>query len=143
MTAYQQLQARIGTRRAVIVNLSTCGTDNRCTLNATVEMGRDARAVVVIDTNIAETELRDMAAKRATGVRVNFVSQSWGETTVERLQEICRRIAPLGWHVQIYATGDQLVPMEGVLKDLPTPFRSGASAMPGWRARHSIFPRAP
>ncbi|QFG37318.1 putative TIM-barrel fold metal-dependent hydrolase [Paracoccus pantotrophus] len=122
VAAYRKLQARIGTGRTVIVNPSTYGTDNRCTLEAVQEMGTDARAVVVIDLDIAENELREMADRGAVGARVNFVSaQSWGETTVERLQETCRLIAPLGWHVQIYATGDQIVAMGAILASLPVP----------------------
>lgn len=122
VSAYRELQARIGTSRTVIVNPSTYGTDNRCTLEAAASMGEAARAVVVVDTDITDAELREMAAKGAVGVRVNFVSpQSWGETTVERLRETCRRIAPLGWHVQIYATGDQIIAMEDTLRDLPVP----------------------
>lgn len=122
LDAYRQLQKRIGTTRAVIVNPSTYGVDNRCTLDATERMGKDARAVVVVDLDITDAELQAMAAKGATGVRVNFVSaQSWGETTVERLRETAARVAPLGWHVQIYAKADQIVAMQDDLATLPTP----------------------
>ncbi|CAM3289633.1 Predicted metal-dependent hydrolase, TIM-barrel fold [Paracoccus aminovorans] len=122
VAAYRQLQARIGTSRAVIVNPSTYGIDNRCTLEATQRMGRDARAVVVVDTDIAPTDLKTMADQGAVGVRVNFVTeQSWGETTVQRLQDTCRLIAPLGWHVQIYAKAEQIEAMSDVLAGLPVP----------------------
>lgn len=85
-------------------------------------MGDEARAVVVVDTDTSQAELRAMADQGAVGVRVNFVSpQSWGETTVERLQETCRMIAPLGWHVQIYATGEQIAGMADTLANLPVP----------------------
>jgi predicted TIM-barrel fold metal-dependent hydrolase len=32
-----------------------------------------------------------------------------------------RRVSDLGWHVQVYATGDQIAEMEAVLARLPTP----------------------
>lgn len=120
--AYRLFQKRIGTSRTVVVNPSTYGVDNRCTLEAVKRMGGSARAVVVVDTDITDAELKSMAAIGATGVRVNFVSpQSWGETTVERLETTAKRVAPLGWHVQIYATADQIVQLQPALMRLPTP----------------------
>lgn len=122
LDAYRQVQKRIGTTRAVIVNPSTYGIDNRCTLEATERMGKDARAVVVVDLDISDAELQAMAAQGATGVRVNFVSpQSWGETTVDRLRDTAARVAPLGWHVQIYAKADQITAMQDDLAKLPVP----------------------
>ncbi|XYD12070.1 amidohydrolase family protein (plasmid) [Methylobacterium sp. NMS12] len=107
VAAYRRLQARLGTSRAVVVTPSTYGTDNR--------------AVVVVDLDIGVAELRAMAAQGAVGIRVNFgTPQSWGPTTAERLEAMARKVAPLGWHVQIYATGDQIVGLEPVLRRLPT-----------------------
>ena len=122
LDAYRQVQKRIGTTRAVIVNPSTYGIDNRCTLDATERMGKDARAVVVVDLDISDADLQAMAAKGARGVRVNFVSpQSWGETTVDRLRETAARVAPLGWHVQVYAKAQQIADMQDALMALPVP----------------------
>jgi D-galactarolactone isomerase len=120
--AYRQFQRRIGTTRAVLVNPSTYGIDNRCMLDALTKMSASAKGVAVIDTDIADAELKRMAELGVTGVRVNFVTaQSWGPTTVARLEATAKRIADLGWHTQIYATADQLVELEPVLKQLPTP----------------------
>lgn len=122
VAAYRQVQARLGTSRVVVVTPSTYGTDNRATLDGVAQFGPSARAVVVVDTDIADAELRAMADQGAVGIRVNFVTpQSWGPTTTERLETMARKVAPLGWHVQIYATADQILAMEGVLAGLPTP----------------------
>lgn len=119
--AYRLFQQRIGTSRVVIVNPSTYGTDNRATLDAAARMGAAARAVVVVDLDITDRQLKEMAAQGAVGIRVNFVSpQSWGVTTAERLETMAKRVSELGWHVQIYATGDQIVELESVLARLPT-----------------------
>ncbi|QGY02454.1 amidohydrolase family protein [Methylobacterium mesophilicum SR1.6/6] len=122
VAAYRRLQARLGTSRVVVVTPSTYGTDNRATLDGVAQFGRSARAVVVVDLDIAEAELRAMAAQGAVGIRVNFgTPQSWGPTTAERLEAMARKVEPLGWHVQIYATGDQIALLEPVLRRLPTP----------------------
>ncbi|MGU3422886.1 amidohydrolase family protein [Methylobacterium sp. D54C] len=122
VAAYHRIQARLGTNRVVVVTPSTYGTDNRATLDGAAQFGPSARAVVVVDLDIADGELRAMAAQGAVGIRVNFgTPQSWGTTTAERLETVARKVAPLGWHVQIYATGDQIVGLEPVLRRLPMP----------------------
>lgn len=122
VAAYRQVQARLGTRRAVVVTPSTYGTDNRPTLAGVAQFGPSARAVVVVDLDVTEAELRTMADQGAVGIRVNFgTPQPWGPTTAERLETMARKVAPLGWHVQIYATGDKIVELEPVLQRLPTP----------------------
>lgn len=122
VAAYRLLQTRIGTSRTVVVTPSTYGTDNRATMDGVAELGPSARAVVVLDLDVSEAELKRLDQQGAVGIRVNFVTpQSWGVTTAERLEEMARRIAPLGWHTQIYATGDQIVALSDVLARLPTP----------------------
>ncbi|GAN50291.1 amidohydrolase family protein [Methylobacterium radiotolerans] len=122
VAAYRQVQARLGTSRVVVVTPSTYGTDNRPTLDGVAQFGPSARAVVVVDRDVTDAELRTMAGRGAVGIRVNFgTPQSWGPTTAERLETMARKVAPLGWHVQIYATGDTIVELEPVLSRLPTP----------------------
>ena len=120
--AYRALQRRLGTTRAVIVNPSTYGTDNRCTLDALAKIGATARGVAVVDTSVPEAELRRMAELGVCGIRVNFVSpQSWGVTTAGMLETLSTRVAALGWHVQVFMLGDQIVALADVLQRLPTP----------------------
>jgi D-galactarolactone isomerase len=46
---YRLVQSDLGLRRVVVVQPSTYGLDNSCTLDAVAELGDQARAVVVID----------------------------------------------------------------------------------------------
>ena len=122
VAAYRGLQQRIGTMRTVIVNPSTYGVDNTCTLDALDQLGADARGVAVVDPRVTWAELERLASHRVSGLRVNFVSpQSWGVTTPEMLATLARKVAPLGWHVQVFAHPEQLMAMEALLACLPTP----------------------
>ena len=119
---YRLLMAKLGIRRHVVVQPSTYGSDNRCLLDALVQFGQEARGIVVIDDDVELARLREMDQLGVRGVRVNFLSaQSWGETTVERLQRTAARIAPLGWHVQILMSGEQIARHEAALAALPVP----------------------
>jgi predicted TIM-barrel fold metal-dependent hydrolase len=60
-----------GVARAVLVQPSAYGTDNRCMLDAMAEHPRRFRGVVVIDPNVTEPELARM---HALGVRGAFVT---------------------------------------------------------------------
>ncbi|SEP29027.1 Predicted metal-dependent hydrolase, TIM-barrel fold [Methylobacterium sp. ap11] len=141
--AYRLFQKRIGTSRTVVVTPSTYGIDNRATFDGVAQLGPSARAVVVVDLDVTEAELKDMAARGAVGIRVNFVTpQSWGATTAERLETMARKVHPLGWHVQVYMTGDQIADHAEVLARLPTPLVIDhlARLLPGQGLSHRAVP---
>ncbi len=143
VAAYRLFQKRIGTSRTVVVTPSTYGIDNRATLDGVAQLGASARAVVVVDLDVTEDELRDMAARGAVGIRINFVTpQSWGVTTAERLEAMARKVHPLGWHVQVYMTGDQIADHAEVLARLPTPLVIDhlARLLPGQGLNHRAVP---
>jgi D-galactarolactone isomerase len=117
---YRLLQKRLGAMRHVIVQPSTYGIENNCLLDALEQFGAEARGIVVIDENTGDDELKRMDGLGVRGVRVNFLTpQSWGVTTAERLEQTAKRIAPLGWHVQVLMSGDQIVQHETVLARPP------------------------
>src|SRR5580693_5733561 len=66
---YRALQRRIGTSRNVIVQPSTYGTDNSCTLDALVAFGPTAHAVAVVDTTVSDAELKRMNGLGVRGIR--------------------------------------------------------------------------
>ena len=114
------MAAVLGIERMVVVQASTHGTDNRVTLDAVEKFGRHrAVAVAVIDASFDDAALRRLAAAGTVGVRFNMVSGNG--TPVEQLDSIARRIAPLGWHIQMYVEGEQLEDLAPHLATLPVP----------------------
>jgi D-galactarolactone isomerase len=136
---YRLLQKRIGTTRNVIVQPSTYGTDNRCTLDAVAQIGPTARAVVVVDTSVSDAELKRLAGLGARGIRFNLVQA--GATTVDMIEPLSKRVNDLGWHVQIHMLGDQIVQIEDLLQRLPTPivFDHMCRLPPGSGVKHPAF----
>ena len=122
VAAYRLLQRRLGTSRTVVVNPSTYGTDNACTLHALAQLGESARGVAVGGHDGAAGELHRLAGQRVCGLGVNFVTpQSWGATTPEMLTTLARKVARLGWHIQVFVHPEQLVELEPILARLPVP----------------------
>jgi len=116
---YRALQKRIGTSRNVIVQPSTYGLDNRCTLDATVAMGPGARAVVVVNDSVSHAELTRMHGLGARGIRFNLAQA--GVTTPEMIEPLAQRVNDLGWHIQINAPAARLMEIMPILQRLPLP----------------------
>jgi predicted TIM-barrel fold metal-dependent hydrolase len=116
--AYRAMARTIGIDRMVIVQPSTFGTDNRCTLDAVELLGRDnSRAVVVIDDSVNEALLKRMHAQGARGVRFNAVSGNG--TPLAQLESLAAKVAPLGWHIQFYTHGEQIADLAQIIRKLP------------------------
>jgi predicted TIM-barrel fold metal-dependent hydrolase len=120
---YRKVAAALRLSRAVVVQPSAYGTDNSCTLDAVAAIGASARAVVGIDPGISDDELDHLHGRGARGVRINSASR--GQRDVDEIAGLvtatARRIARLGWHVQIFSDLAVIEQMAGHLLALPVP----------------------
>jgi len=109
--------------RVVIVQPSVYGTDNRCTVEGMRRLGERARGVAVIDERTSETDLDALARAGVRGVRVNL--ETSGDTdaaaAAARLGATARRIAPRGWHVQVYTRLSVIGALADTIAALPVP----------------------
>jgi predicted TIM-barrel fold metal-dependent hydrolase len=126
---YRLFQKRIGTTRNVIVTPSTYGTDNSCTLDALATLGATARAIAVVDTGVTDAELKRLNGLGVRGMR--FMLNPTSPTTVAMLEPLAKRVADLGWHVQISTTAKQIIAIEDLLMRLPVPIMFDHFAHPG------------
>ena len=116
---YRLLQKRLGATRNVVVNPSTYGTDNSCTLDAMARLGGNARGVAVVDTSVTDSELKRLHELGVRGIRFNLVQS--GATTIDMLEPLSKRVNDLGWHVQIHMLGDGIVENAALFQRLPSP----------------------
>ena len=58
------------------------------------------------DASFDDASFKTMHDQGIRGVRFNIATG--GGTPEQQLSGIARRIAPLGWHIQVYADGDKL-----------------------------------
>jgi predicted TIM-barrel fold metal-dependent hydrolase len=116
---YRALQRRIGTTRHVIVQPSTYGTDNRCTLDALAAFGSEARAVAVVNDSVPDAELKRMDGLGVRGIRFNLAQA--GATTAEMIEPLSKRVNDLGWHIQINAPSATIMAIMDTLNRVPSP----------------------
>lgn len=114
---------RLGLQRAVIVQPSFYGTDNGCLLAALEELQGAGRGVAVVDDAITDTGLRELHARGIRGLRVNVESAGIRDprALAAAFARWAGRIAPLGWHLQVYAAAPALAALAEVLAALEVP----------------------
>lgn len=122
LETYLGLLETLGVERAVFVQPSVYGTDNSCHFDAMQQMGTDrARGVAVISPEIEARELRRLHDGGFRGARFNVV-HTGGSTPLHRLDALGRRVAEVGWHVQLYLRGEILPTIADKLLALPGDF---------------------
>jgi predicted TIM-barrel fold metal-dependent hydrolase/predicted NBD/HSP70 family sugar kinase len=137
------LQKTLRLSRVVIVQPSVYGTDNSCTLDGMRRLGTRARGVAVIDAATEAGALASMHEAGIRGVRVNLATSGENDPGVARrnLLAAAERVAPLGWHVQVYTGLDVITALADDIMKLPVPIvfdhfggaqASGGLSQPGW-----------
>jgi D-galactarolactone isomerase len=114
---YRRVAAELGVRRVVVVQPTTYGLDNTCTLDAVASLGSAARAVVVVDRNVTDDELERLHRGGARGARFHMLpggAVNWAD-----LAPVAERIAVFGWHVQLQMNGHELAQRVDDLAALP------------------------
>src|SRR6516162_9536158 len=103
VSAYKKIRERLGIERTVVVQPSTYGKDNRCTLEAVAAIGPSARCVVVVDETVTDAELDRLTKLGARGIR--FFMLAGAPLPWNILETMSARVAPFGWHVQLQLDG--------------------------------------
>ncbi|MHB8814606.1 MAG: amidohydrolase family protein [Steroidobacteraceae bacterium] len=110
----------LGLERYVIVQATCHGTDNRALVDALRTSQGRARGVASVAAGMTDSQLRALDAAGVRGVRFNFVKRLVDTTSREVLEEIARRVAPLGWHIVIYFEAAELPQLYDFFASLPT-----------------------
>lgn len=117
LDAYQTMLNRLGLERCIIVHPSLYSTDNGCTLDAIRQLGLSrARGVAVTRKDISPAELQKLNEGGMRGLRFYLLVDDFRLSDVP---EMAKRIAPLGWHIQIQDRGNWLPEAIPILKKLP------------------------
>jgi predicted TIM-barrel fold metal-dependent hydrolase len=118
VTDYHLLQKRIGTSRNVVVQPSTYGVFNDGLVEALGEFGPSARGIAVVNTGVTDAELTRLDTARVRGIRFNLATPG-GATSMDMLEPLAKRIAPMGWHVQFNMSADTTLAAKDLLNRLP------------------------
>jgi len=116
--AYRAVMQRLGLDRAVIVQPSAYGTDNRCTLAGMAVLGPDrARGIAVVDDQVSENALADLTASGMRGARLHMLPG--GAIPWSMADAVAARVQAVGWHVQLQLDGRLLPEREAQIRAWP------------------------
>ncbi|RKK05206.1 2-pyrone-4,6-dicarboxylate hydrolase [Pseudoroseomonas wenyumeiae] len=115
------LHARLGLGRAVLVQASCHGTDNRAMLDALRSDPTRYRGVAMIDDETPDATLAEMHEAGVRGIRFNFIKALGGGPDLAVVRRAADRVRGLGWHVVLHLQGDGVAEMAPAIRALRMP----------------------
>ena len=112
------MHARIGVERCVVVHGAPHGHDLRVTSRALSESGGRYRGVALLDPSISAADLRALHEIGYRGARFNIARHLGVAPDLDAMARVVSRIRPLGWHVCLHMTSDQILGYERELHRL-------------------------
>ena len=116
------LHAHLGIDRAVIVQASCHGTDNRAMLDCIASDPKRYRGVAIVDDSFTDADYDRLHAGGVRGVRFNFVKHLGGAPDMAVFNRVIDRIKGRGWHVVLHLDAPDIVPLSDMIRKLPLPF---------------------
>jgi predicted TIM-barrel fold metal-dependent hydrolase len=116
----EELAHEANIQHLVLVQPSVYGTDLFCMLEALRAGAGRHRGVAVVGAGISGAELENLHQLGVRGVRFNLVSPDGNK--LEGFEEIARKIAPLGWHIQFLIAPEDLRRVQELRKRTKVPF---------------------
>lgn len=96
------LHAHLGIERCVIVQSTTHGMDNRVVEDA-MDAGQGRYlGIALVDTDVAERELKRLADRGFRGVRFNFMKHLGASADIKDVIDLTGRLKTVGMHLQVH-----------------------------------------
>lgn len=124
LESYQSLLRMLRVDRAVLVQPSVYGTDNRAMLAALKSNRQQFRGIAVISSDpkvVSDEELTELHTAGVRGLRCNIVDiadQSAG-LPIEQLRNLAKRILPFGWHLELLMHVNEYPNLAQTFEDFP------------------------
>jgi predicted TIM-barrel fold metal-dependent hydrolase len=120
LTEYVRMLTTIGCTRAVLVQPSVYGTDNRCMVEALTSGQFDLRGVAVVEPSVSLAEIQALHDAGVRGIRINAASGTPG-LRMEHALGLAEKIAPFDWHLQLFVDVRRSPEIADIIASLPVP----------------------
>lgn len=120
--AYLYMHQQLGIERGVLVQPSVYGTDNSLqadTLNYLRGQGKDYKGIAVVDADVSDDELDQLALSGHCGVRMNLLFR--GGIAWPDVEQLALRLAKRNWHLQFLVDVSEFDQFEQRVRSLPVP----------------------
>lgn len=120
--ALAALHDLLGVGRAVIVQASCHGADNRAMLDAIAWAPDRTRGVAIVNGSFTDADFDRLHEGGVRGVRFNFVRHLGGTPDMAVFHDVVGRIGRLGWHVVLHLDAPDIPALADMIRALPVPF---------------------
>lgn len=117
----RRLHDVLGIDRAVIVQASCHGTDNRAMLDAIRASDGRYRGVCNASEEFSRDDFAALNEGGIRGVRFNFVKHLGGAPDLDKMRSIIDRVGTLSWHVELHFDAKDLLKYESVIDSIRLP----------------------
>ena len=115
------LHERLGIQHCVIVQPACHGTDNSVTADATAATGQAYKGVGLVPLTISDAELKRLGAAGLCGARFHYMTHLGRGPRIDEVVAFARRLAEIGWHLQIHTEAELIADLTPSLKRSPVP----------------------
>jgi 2-pyrone-4,6-dicarboxylate lactonase len=116
---FRAVHHKIGVERAVIVNATVHGFDNRVVTDAIASSGGTYKGIANINADMSDAELAALSQGGICGCRFAFLRRLGGVGDMNQFRALVDRVAAIGWHVDIYLEAGTVRDFVPILKALP------------------------
>ncbi len=114
---FQEMMSVLGVDRAVIVQGSAHGNDNRVTVDAVQKLGKNGRGIVLVPPDVSDSDLESFRNSGICGLRLSTISKAGYGT--EHLTKMADRAYELDWMVLLhFGNVDAVVGLSPLLETL-------------------------
>src|SRR4051812_27598247 len=115
------LHAHLGIERGVVVQSAVHGFDNSVSADLIAARPKDYRGVALVPIDVKENELRKLSKQGFLGARFHFMKHLNSGVAIEDVIAFGKRLAPLGWHLQLHLDATLLEQMAGAISQTVVP----------------------
>ncbi|WP_084540156.1 amidohydrolase family protein [Azorhizobium doebereinerae] len=119
---FRELHAKIGITRAVIVNATVHGRDNRVITDAIAQSNGAYKGIANVDETITDKELLALTEGGIKGCRFTFLGRLGGRPDMAKFNAVVDKIKGYGWHVDLYLEPEIIAEFVPILRQLPVPY---------------------
>jgi 2-pyrone-4,6-dicarboxylate lactonase len=115
------LHERLGIEHCVIVQPNCHGRDNSVTVDAVAATGQSYRGIALVAIDVSNAELKRLAAAGLCGARFHYVEHLSSGPKIDDVIAFSKRLADIGWHIQIHMAAELIAELTPALKRSPVP----------------------
>lgn len=115
------LHAFLSFDHGVIVHTAQHGTDNSVTEDALADTNGVYRGIALVPLDVSDTELKRLNAAGFRGARFHYMTHLGAGTPINAVIAFGKRLADIGWHLQIHMAAERIAELAPAIKSSPVP----------------------